>query len=95
MVTQDLPLTQLISLRDRIGVVPQNPILFDDTIMNNVRYGRITATDEEVFEACQAACIHDKIKGFTHGMRTSLSYLSDIANLQQDTRHVSESAACE
>lgn len=60
------------SLRDRIGVVPQNPILFDDTIMNNVRYGRITATDEEVFEACEAACIHDKIKGFTHG-----KYLGD------------------
>jgi ABC-type multidrug transport system fused ATPase/permease subunit len=55
------------SLRDRIGVVPQSPILFDDTIMNNVRYGRITASDEEVFEACRASCIHDKIKGFTHG----------------------------
>jgi len=36
--------------------------------MNNVRYGRITASDEEVFEACQAACIHDKIKGFTNGL---------------------------
>ena len=55
------------SLRDRIGVVPQNPILFDDTIMNNVRYGKITATDEEVFEACRAACIHDKINEFTDG----------------------------
>lgn len=57
----------MYSLRDRIGVVPQNPILFDDTIMSNVRYGRITASDEDVFEACKAACIHDKIKGFTHG----------------------------
>ncbi|ODA77229.1 hypothetical protein RJ55_06856 [Drechmeria coniospora] len=55
------------TLRDRIGIVPQNPILFDDTIMNNVRYGRITASDEEVFEACKAACIHDKIKDFTNG----------------------------
>ncbi|KAK2934138.1 AAA ATPase domain [Fusarium oxysporum f. sp. vasinfectum] len=67
---QDIRDVDLFSLRDRIGVVPQNPILFDDTIMNNVRYGRITATDEEVFEACQAACIHDKIKGFTHGYKT-------------------------
>ncbi|KAG9502614.1 hypothetical protein J7337_005444 [Fusarium musae] len=67
---QDVRDVDLFSLRDRIGVVPQNPILFDDTIMNNVRYGRITATDEEVFEACQAACIHDKIKGFTHGYKT-------------------------
>lgn len=59
-----------VSLRDRIGIVPQNPILFDDTIINNVRYGRITATDEEVFEACRAACIHDKILGFTNGYQT-------------------------
>lgn len=42
-------------------------MLFDDTIMNNVRYGRITATDEEVYDACRAACIHDKITGFTCG----------------------------
>ncbi|KAJ4133861.1 hypothetical protein NW768_005450 [Fusarium equiseti] len=67
---QDIRDVDLFSLRDRIGVVPQNPILFDDTIMNNVRYGRITASDEEVYDACKAACIHDKIKGFTHGYRT-------------------------
>ncbi|KJZ73299.1 hypothetical protein HIM_07303 [Hirsutella minnesotensis 3608] len=67
---QDVRDVDLFSLRDRIGVVPQNPILFDDTIMNNVRYGKITASDEEVFEACEAACIHDKIKGFTNGYDT-------------------------
>ena len=65
-MTQGDKLTES-SLRDRIGVVPQNPMLFDDTVMNNVRYGKITATDEEVFEACRAACIHDKIKSFTNG----------------------------
>lgn len=67
---QDIRDVDLFSLRDRIGIVPQNPILFDDTIINNVRYGRITATDEEVFEACRAACIHDKIMGFTSGYNT-------------------------
>ncbi|KAG5929673.1 hypothetical protein E4U42_005105 [Claviceps africana] len=67
---QDIRGVDLFSLRDRIGIVPQNPILFDDTIMNNVRYGRITATDEEVFDACRAACIHDKIESFTHGYKT-------------------------
>lgn len=36
--------------------------------MNNVRYGRITASDEEVFEACRAASIHDKILSYTEGM---------------------------
>ncbi|KAJ6782599.1 hypothetical protein PWT90_00152 [Aphanocladium album] len=67
---QDIRDVDLFSLRDRIGIVPQNPILFDDTIINNVRYGRITATDEEIFEACRAACIHDKIVGFTNGYQT-------------------------
>ncbi|EFZ03221.2 ABC transporter [Metarhizium robertsii ARSEF 23] len=67
---QDIRDVDLFSLRDRIGIVPQNPILFDDTIMNNVRYGRITASDEEVFDACRAACIHDKIVGFTQGYET-------------------------
>ena len=67
---QDIRDVDMYSLRNRIGVVPQDPILFDDTIMNNVRYGKITASDEEVFEACRAACIHDQIKGFTHGYKT-------------------------
>jgi ABC-type transport system involved in Fe-S cluster assembly fused permease/ATPase subunit len=40
--------------------------------MNNVRYARITATDDEVYRACEAACIHDKITEFTHGMRSTL-----------------------
>ena len=51
----------------QIGVVPQTPILFDDTIMNNVRYAKLTARDEEVFEACQAACVHEQILGFSDG----------------------------
>lgn len=58
----------LYSLRERIGVVPQTVMLFDDTIMNNVRYSRLGATDEQVFEACRAACIHDKILSYTDGM---------------------------
>lgn len=67
---QDIREVDLYSLRDRIGIVPQHPILFDDTIMNNVRYGNITASDEEVFDACRAACIHDKINTFTNGYDT-------------------------
>ena len=53
------------SLRAQIGVVPQSPVLFDDTIMNNVRYAKLTATDEEVYEACKAASIHEQILTFT------------------------------
>lgn len=58
------------SLRQSIGIVPQAPILFDDTVINNIRYARLTATDEEVFAACEAAAIHDQIKGFTDGYQT-------------------------
>lgn len=86
---------QINSLRERIGVVPQSPILFDDTIMNNVRYGRITATDEEVHEACRAACIHDKIEGFTNGMALCLLFHSLVTDyFIQGIRHGLESEAC-
>jgi len=57
----------ICSLRAQIGVVPQAPILFDDTIMNNVRYAKLNATDEEVYEACKAASIHEQILTFTDG----------------------------
>ncbi|KAL7912633.1 hypothetical protein GGI35DRAFT_257958 [Trichoderma velutinum] len=67
---QDLRDVDIFSLRDCIGIVPQNPMVFDDTVINNVRYSRLTASDEEVFEACKAACIHDKILNFTEGYET-------------------------
>ncbi|KAK1991708.1 ABC transporter [Colletotrichum falcatum] len=67
---QDVREVDLHSLRDRIGLVPQNPILFDDTIINNIRYAKITASDDEVFEACKAACIHDKVMTYTDGYNT-------------------------
>ncbi|KXJ91797.1 hypothetical protein Micbo1qcDRAFT_203846 [Microdochium bolleyi] len=57
-------------LRQSIGIVPQAPILFDDTVINNIRYARLTATDEEIFAACKAAAIHDQITGFTDGYKT-------------------------
>lgn len=64
---QDLRGVTLESLRQFIGVVPQDPVLFNDTIMNNVRYARLDATDAEVVEACTAAAIHFKISTFTNG----------------------------
>lgn len=62
-----LQIYKLFSLRGQIGIVPQSPYLFDDTIMNNVRYARLDATDAEVFEACEAASIHDQILDFSEG----------------------------
>ncbi|KAK3335358.1 hypothetical protein B0T19DRAFT_447035 [Cercophora scortea] len=67
---QDIRDVDLFSLRAQIGVVPQSPILFDDTIMSNVRYANLTATDEEVHEACKAASVHEQILGFADGYQT-------------------------
>ncbi|KAH8592410.1 hypothetical protein B0O99DRAFT_689564 [Bisporella sp. PMI_857] len=64
---QDIRNITLESLRAHIGVVPQDPMLFNDTIINNIRYARLTASDQEVHEACQAAAIHDKIMSFPDG----------------------------
>ena len=55
------------SLRSHIGVVPQDTVLFNDTIANNIRYGRITAGNDEVKAAAQAAGIHDTIMAFPEG----------------------------
>lgn len=55
------------SLRAHIGVVPQDTVLFNDTIQNNIRYGRVSASDQEVEEAAIAADIHDKIEAFPDG----------------------------
>ncbi|CAK7211905.1 hypothetical protein SBRCBS47491_001282 [Sporothrix bragantina] len=64
---QDIRDVDIDSLRSRIGIVPQAPILFNDTIMNNVRYARLDATDEEVYDACRAAAVHEQILGFSDG----------------------------
>lgn len=53
-VTQD-------SLREAIALVPQDPVLFHRTLMENIRYGRRDATDEEVFEAAKKARCHEFI----------------------------------
>ncbi|KAL7628020.1 hypothetical protein AAE478_002216 [Parahypoxylon ruwenzoriense] len=67
---QDIRDVTISSLRQCIGIVPQSPILFDDTVMNNIRYARLSASDEEVYDACKAAAIHEHIMGFTEGYKT-------------------------
>lgn len=51
----------LESLRGQIGLVPQETLLFSDTVRANIRYGRLDASDEEVEEAARAANAHDFI----------------------------------
>jgi len=57
-------------LRQRIAIVSQEPVLFDDTIAENIRLGRQDATDEEVFDAAQQAFADDFIKEQPNGYHT-------------------------
>jgi ABC-type multidrug transport system fused ATPase/permease subunit len=54
-------------LRRQIGVVPQDSILFNETIKYNIGYGDPTATEEQIIEAAKAAQIHDRIMSFPEG----------------------------
>ncbi len=58
------------SLRGAIGVVPQDTVLFNDTILYNIRYGRPDATDEEVHDAARLAQIDRFIATLPHGYAT-------------------------
>ncbi|KAJ6832440.1 ABC transporter B family member 25, mitochondrial [Iris pallida] len=61
---QNLTDVTLESLRKSIGVVPQDTVLFNDTIFHNIHYGRLSATEEEVFDAARRASIHDTVMKF-------------------------------
>ena len=60
------------SLREQIGLVPQETMLFSTTVMENIRYGRLEATDEEVIEAAKAANAEEFIKELPEGYDTKL-----------------------
>ncbi|KKA21057.1 ATP-binding cassette transporter [Rasamsonia emersonii CBS 393.64] len=67
---QDIRNVTLESLRANIGVVPQDPALFNDSIMNNIRYAKSSATDEEIYEACKAVTLHEKFLNLPDGYQT-------------------------
>lgn len=62
----------LESLRSQIGMVLQEPFLFDMTIRENICYGRSDATEEEMIAAAKAACAHDFIMEFPKGYETEI-----------------------
>lgn len=64
-VTQD-------SLRRSIGVVPQDTVLFNNTIKYNIQYGRIEAIDADIISAARNADIHEKILSFPNGYETQV-----------------------
>jgi ABC-type multidrug transport system fused ATPase/permease subunit len=61
------------SLRERIALVPQAPVLFTGTVADNVRYGRLGASDEEVRLAAEAAHLHSFVARLPQGYQTPLS----------------------
>jgi len=69
---QDIRSVTQNSLRKAIGVVPQDTVLFNDTIKYNIAYGNLEATDEEIYRAAKAAQIHDKIMSFPDGYMTKV-----------------------
>jgi ATP-binding cassette subfamily B protein len=60
------------TLRGAIGIVPQDTVLFNDTILYNIQYGRPEASAEEVEAAARAAHIHEFIVGLPDGYRTEV-----------------------
>ena len=67
---QDIRQVSQTSLRAAIGIVPQDTVLFNDTIAYNIRYGKPTATDAEVEAAAATASIHDFIQSLPLGYQT-------------------------
>ncbi len=68
----DLRQLSLQALRSRIGTVPQDPVIFSASAMDNIRYGRPDANDDEVMAAASAAFAHDFLSALPEGYGTFL-----------------------
>ncbi|GFE53117.1 ABC transporter [Babesia ovis] len=69
---QDIKHVTLSSLRNAIGIVPQEVVLFNESVEYNIRYGRPDATMEEVIEAAKLAGMHETIQHLPHGYETAV-----------------------
>jgi ATP-binding cassette, subfamily B, heavy metal transporter len=67
---QDIKTVTQASVREAIGIVPQDTVLFNDTVAYNIAYGRTGATQEQVEEAAKSARIHDFISATPLGYKT-------------------------
>ena len=68
----DIRDVKIQSLREQIGVVPQETMLFSGSVKDNIRYGRLDATDEEIIEAAKAANAHNFIMNLSDGYETKI-----------------------
>ncbi|MFT7109785.1 MAG: ABC-type transport system involved in Fe-S cluster assembly fused permease/ATPase subunit [Psychrobacter glaciei] len=69
---QDISKVSQLSLRNNIGVVPQDTVLFNNTLIENIRYGRPDATDQEVADAVSQAHLDNFIKQLPMGFETQV-----------------------
>ena len=69
---KDIATVSAESLRQNIGAVLQDTFLFSSTIRQNIAYGNLAATDEQIIAAAKAACAHDFIMGFPDGYSTTV-----------------------
>ncbi|MHA2057773.1 MAG: ABC transporter ATP-binding protein, partial [Candidatus Thorarchaeota archaeon] len=69
---QDLRLVTQESLHNSMSLIPQEPYLFDDSIFENIRYGRPNATDEEIYEICKIIGANEFIEVLADGYDTSI-----------------------
>ncbi|KAI0562481.1 ATP-binding cassette transporter subfamily B member 9 group ATM protein PpABCB9 [Gracilaria domingensis] len=69
---QDIWDLDLESVRSHIGVVPQDTVLFNNTVRYNIGYGRLGASDEEIVDVAKQASLHDAIMHFPHGYDTQV-----------------------
>jgi|TARA_R110002126_G_scaffold13118_1_gene55812 ATP-binding cassette subfamily B protein len=67
---QDIRDVTLESLRENVAIIPQDISLFNHSVLDNIRYGRMAARDEEVVEAAKKAYAHDFIEGLPDGYDT-------------------------
>ncbi len=75
-----------VDLRHAVGIVLQDTNLFTGTVMENIRYGKLTASDEECIEAAKLAGAHDFISHLPEGYNTVIS--GNAANLSQGQRQL-------
>jgi subfamily B ATP-binding cassette protein MsbA len=71
----DIRDVSISSLRDQMGIVTQEPILFNDSIRNNIAYGKRNATDKEIIKAAEAAYAYDFIQNFPNKFDTNIGEL--------------------
>lgn len=69
----DISGVTLHSLRSQMGIMMQDSFIFSGTIMDNIRYGNKTATDEEVIHAAKTVCAHDFIMQMENGYQTEVN----------------------